>query len=153
MTLGAEESEIAEFLAQGHIFTLAVARNNEAYCASCFYVFDPRGPDFVFLTDPKTRHGREMLANPRAAGTVHRDTRDPDQIQGVQITGVVRELGEEEESLRDMYLRAFPFARGKESTFWALRADFLKMTDNRISFGYKRIWRAPASGADDGGRP
>ena len=139
-----------------HVLTLATVRRidpvateslngPEPYCAACFYVFEPRGPDLVFLSDKSTRHGQELLENERVGAQVYLETTRVDEIQGVQITGRCRELergGPEESRLRELYFQAFPRAREKAggSTFWRLRPDYMKMTDNRIAFGHKIIW-------------
>ncbi len=135
--------EIIAFLQEHHVLVLATSIDDIPYTASVFYVFDPEGGDLIFLSDRATRHGYESLVNDRVAAAIHVETREVSEIKGAQITGVVGELDETEsdyERLREMYLDAFPVARGRETTFWRLRAGYIKMTDNSIRFGHKQIW-------------
>ena len=137
------EPEITEFIQEHHVMTLATNNGEQPYCASVFYAFAPEGGDFIFLSDRATRHGWEMAANPLAAAAIHTETLEVSAIQGVQITGTITELsldGEGDE-YRELYYNAFPFARNADSVFWTLRAEFIKMTDNRVAFGYKRTWK------------
>ena len=38
------------------------------------------------------------------------------------------------------YLKRFPYAALAELTLWAIRPDYMKLTDNTLGFGKKLIW-------------
>ena len=163
-------AEIESFLNEHHVLSLCTAAlDGTPYAANCYYVFlngaradDSPGvgaPCFVFLSDRKTRHGRELLANSAVAGTVHVEpppTRaGVSQIQGVQFTGRAKLLSdagnpnasplaaEFVERARESYYAKFEYARETPADFWLLELVYLKMTDNSVRFGFKRYWPEP----------
>lgn len=153
VSVASVDPEITAFLREHHVLSLATTHRDAPYVCNCYYVFltedvDPRGePCFIFMSSRDTRHAREMLLNARVAGTVHLepppDESGLEEIRGVQFTGWVRPLSEpraEPETYAERYYAAFPFARRSPGEFWHLQPDYLKMTDNRIHFGFKRYW-------------
>ena len=45
-----------------------------------------------------------------------------------------------DETARRAYLKRFPYAALAELTLWAIRPDYMKLTDNTLGFGKKLIW-------------
>lgn len=160
-------TEIESFLNEHHVLSLCTAAlDGTPYAANCYYIFlngartgdspDTAAPCFVFLSDRKTRHGRELLANSAVAGTVHVEppaTREGvTQIQGVQFTGrasLLSDAGAPKaaplvpqfiEHARESYYAKFEYAREAPADFWLLSLEYLKMTDNSVRFGFKRYW-------------
>ena len=43
--------------------------------------------DLFFLSEERTEHGRNMLANPQVAGAIHADGQDWRSIRGLQLRG------------------------------------------------------------------
>ena len=96
----------------------------------------------VFTTDMDTRHGQEFVKNPVVAGAVALETRVIGKIRGVQFQGLVSEPeGDLVERANTAYLKRFPVALLMETHLWVVRPTILKMTDNRLGFGKKLIWR------------
>ncbi len=137
----APDSRIAEFINEHHVLTLATCADGQPYCASCFYVYLPEEQIFVFTSDLETRHGQESQANHQVAASIVLETKTVGKIQGLQITGTVA-LGTDDffDHARMAYLKAFPFAVLKPASLWLLRANYFKLTDNRLGFGKKIIW-------------
>lgn len=107
----------------------------------------------VFTTDVDTRHGREFGLNSLVAGTIALETRIPGKIRGVQFQGRVSVAGGERlKRARRSYLKRFPYAVAMDIYLWIIDITFLKLTDNRLGFGKKLLWRAddPQGEADDG---
>jgi uncharacterized protein YhbP (UPF0306 family) len=140
------EQPVVDFIGDHHILTLAVARENVPYCATCYYAYLREQNLFIFTSGHETRHIRDVLegSNYRVAGTIALETRIVGKIRGIQFTGMIRELeGDEMKKARSAYLKRFPVARlMSDLTLWALAPDFIKMTDNRLGFGKKLIWMA-----------
>ena len=140
--------EVDDFLQSHHVLTLATTSGGAPYACNCYYVFNPADASFVFLSNPETRHGREMAADARVAGTVHVEP-PADQvalIQGVQFTGRVQRLAEEANGEREAYYAAVPYAKDVPGgVFWKITCDFIKMTDNTVRFGYKILWEPGGS--------
>jgi uncharacterized protein YhbP (UPF0306 family) len=140
------EPRIVDFIGEHHILTLAVARENVPYCATCFYAYLPAQNQFIFTSGHETRHIRDVLegGNPNVAGTIALETKIVGKIRGIQFTGLMQELeGDELKKARSAYLKRFPIARlMPDLNLWILSPDFIKMTDNRFGFGKKLIWTA-----------
>ncbi|MGD0584112.1 MAG: pyridoxamine 5'-phosphate oxidase family protein [Bacteroidales bacterium] len=137
------DRRILRFLRRHHVLTIATTLNNEPWCASCFYVYLRDENAFVFTTDPETRHGQEFLKNPVVAGSVVLETRIIGRIRGIQFQGMISEPeGDLLEIAKRAYLKRFPVAMLMETHLWIVRLTTIKMTDNRLGFGKKLIWKA-----------
>lgn len=136
------DKRITRFIRKHHIFTLATSANNKPYVCTCFYVYLEDRNWFVFTSDHETRHIRELTAQPSVAGAIALETLAVGKIQGIQLTGISRELeGEEYEVALKAYLTRFPIALLKKLNLWVLEPDLLKMTHNQLGFGTKLIWK------------
>jgi uncharacterized protein YhbP (UPF0306 family) len=101
------------------------------------------GRSLVFVSDPGSRHGRELAADPRAAAAVFLETADANELRGVQLTGRVVELRDgDERRAKALFLRRHPhvarlLAARPHERFFAFAIARAKVTDNRRGFGYK----------------
>ncbi len=137
------EERILKFIREHHIFTLAVSKENEPWCATCFYVFDEKLNRFIFTSDDDTRHIMDAVSsgNFRVSGAIALETRMVGKIRGIQFSGIMKKLeGDEKKPARKSYVEAFPIARLAPLTIWSLTPDYIKMTDNRLGFGTKLVW-------------
>jgi uncharacterized protein len=136
------EKRITDFIHHHHIFTLATSAGNIPYTCTCFYVYIDELNLFVFTSDFGTRHVDEMITQPVVAGAVALETTMIGKIQGIQFTGISKEL---KDSLYDkalhVYLKKFPVANFKNLVLWGIEPDFIKMTHNVLGFGKKLIWK------------
>ncbi len=141
MTLEIEE-RILEFIKAHHVLTLATAKDNQPYCCNCFYVYHPDNNCFVFSSDEDTKHIQDVRQNAQVGASIVLETKTVGKIQGLQITGTLKEAeGDALKVYKKMYLKQFPYAILKSTKLWVLEVDFLKLTDNRLGFGKKIIWR------------
>jgi hypothetical protein len=134
---------ILDFIREHHVLTLAVTRDRQPWCATCFYVYDDVRNLFIFTSEDDTRHIRDAVetGNFRIAGAIALETKMVGKIRGIQFAGMMFKLsGEELKPARKQYLHKFPVARFSELFLWGLRPDHIKMTDNRLGFGKKLIW-------------
>ena len=136
------EKRIIKFFKKHHVLTIATVNGSEPWCANCFYVYIEDENALVFTTDKETRHGKEFIANPFVAGSVVLETWITGKIQGIQFQGIVSELqGERLEKARSLYLKRFPVAALMDTCLWAVDLTLIKMTDNRLGFGKKLVWK------------
>jgi uncharacterized protein YhbP (UPF0306 family) len=136
------DKKFVEFIEDHHVLTLSTVQDNQPYTSNCFYVYLPEHNMFVFTSDKETRHGKEMLENPNVGANIVLETKTIGKIQGLQIMGVAEELQSAELKLgKKAYLKKYPYAVLKLETMWGLKVDFLKLTDNRLGFGKKLIWK------------
>lgn len=138
---GGVDDRIIGFIKRHHVMTLATVSGSEAYCANLFYAYIPESNMFVFTSDDKTRHYREMSENGLVAASIVLETRTIGNIQGLQIQGRASLAeGDVISAARKAYIRRFPYAVIAELTLWVLQPVFMKLTDNRLGFGRKLIW-------------
>ena len=139
------EARILSLIREHHIFTLAVTRGDQPWCATCFYVFDEDRNLFIFTSEDDTRHIRDAVesGNFLTAGAIALETKMIGKIRGIQFTGTMFRLeGTELKSAKKKYLERCPFARFSSLFLWGIRPDMMKMTDNRLGFGKKLYWHA-----------
>ncbi|MCX6285619.1 MAG: hypothetical protein NTY96_00710 [Bacteroidetes bacterium] len=137
-------SDILTFIREHHIFTLAVSRENLPWCATCYYVYLEDLNLFIFTSDHDTKHIADVVesGNYYAAGAIALETRMVGKIRGLQFAGLMKELtGNDMKTAKSAYHRAFPIARLAKLHLWGLEPEIMKMTDNRLGFGKKLIWR------------
>lgn len=136
------DKRIIDFIQEHHVLTLATSNNNIPYCANCFYVYLPNENVFVFTSDNNTKHIQDALQQPNVGGSVVLETNVVGKIQGIQFNGVLEKpVGETNSKAKKAYLKRFPFAVLMKTTLWILKLNFVKLTDNRLGFGKKLIWK------------
>ena len=114
--------KIERFISRHHVLTLATATADGApYCCNCFFAYDPATAAFS-----------------RVAASIVLETRTVGKIQGLQITGHIKQAKDGDKAL---YIKNFPYAIVADLHLWRLEADFLKLTDNTLGFGKKLIWQ------------
>ena len=88
--VAALHDRIAAFLAAHTTLTLAtVGADGAPAAAAVFYAHDAR-LNLYFLSEERTEHGRNLLADARVAGTIHADGQDWRGIRGLQVRGQAR---------------------------------------------------------------
>ncbi len=139
------DKRILSLIREHHIFTLAVTRGHQPWCATCFYVYDEERNLFIFTSEEDTRHIRDAVetGNFLTAGAIALETKMIGRIRGIQFSGLLHKLnGEELEIAKKQYLQKFPIARFSTLMLWGINPDMMKMTDNRLGFGKKLIWHS-----------
>lgn len=101
---------ISEFMRRHNTVTLATLGPAGPWAAAVFYVHDATLTLF-FLSDPETRHGRDLATQGVVAGEIHGDDRDWRTIRGVQLEGRAELVKSPMELARgwQLYLTKFPF--------------------------------------------
>ncbi|MGA2822461.1 MAG: hypothetical protein ABSE72_02945 [Bacteroidales bacterium] len=139
------DKRILSLIHKHHIFTLAITRGLQPWCATCFYVYDEESNLFIFTSEDDTRHIRDAVetGNFLAAGAIALETKMINKIRGIQFSGIMHRLEEEElKTAKKQYLKKFPIARFSTVYLWGINPDMIKMTDNRLGFGRKLIWHS-----------
>ncbi|MEO9257876.1 MAG: hypothetical protein ABI207_05810 [Crocinitomicaceae bacterium] len=115
--------------------------NNKPYCINCFYVFDESHHTFLFKSSYNTFHEDYTgFVNPMA-GSILPEKIDVLKMKGIQFTG--KSLSEAEIvglEMASVYYNKYPFGRVMPGYIWAIRPDFIKLTDNTLGIGNKTIW-------------
>jgi len=147
------------FLYRHDTMTLAtIGPAGEPRAAAVFYAADDN-LDLYFLSDPDTRHGRNLAREPRVAATIQADGQDWQEITGLQIEGTAEVVEGANEIARVTrlfaerfdFLREFP-ADGDavgppelqgplaDSLFYVLRPTWIRSIDNKRGFGHHEEW-------------
>jgi uncharacterized protein YhbP (UPF0306 family) len=92
--------EIGSFLAAHHVMSLATFGPSGPHATNLFYACD--GLALVWVSDPDTRHSREIEADPRVAATVAPDYSDFEAVRGAQIAGAARRIVAADERIRHL---------------------------------------------------
>lgn len=134
---------LRELLFERSVLCLASTSSAGPWCAPLFFAPLDGGRSLVFVSDPGSRHCRELAADPRAAAAVHLETTATREIRGVQLVGRVEALaGAAERRARVAFLRRHPraaavLAERPRERFFAFAIAAAKVTDNRRGFGFK----------------
>lgn len=131
--------KIEEFLAQHHVMSLATTDFKDLSVCSLFYAYSNEQHSFVVASSNSTTHIEHIQKNPNISGNILLETKTVGKIQGLQFWGEFRLL--EDESLKQLYYKAFPYALALLPTLWKIDIKKFKMTDNRLGFGKKIIWQ------------
>jgi uncharacterized protein YhbP (UPF0306 family) len=155
---GDTHQAIRRLLEAHNTLTLATCEQCRPWAATVFFASD-RKLRLYFVSDHRTRHGREMAANSRVAGAVNPDCSSWGEVRGVQLEGTVEVVsGVERLEALKTYLTKFPDVRamferprdkneetiGKRlqaANFYRLTPDWLRLIDNSRWFGYKEELR------------
>ena len=104
---------IAAFLAEHTTLTLATAGADGAPAAAAVFYAHDAGFNLYFLSEERTEHGRNLLADARVAGTIHADGQDWRVIRGLQVRGRARPAaGTELAHAAAVYGRKYAFVAG-----------------------------------------
>jgi uncharacterized protein YhbP (UPF0306 family) len=139
------DNRILSLIREHHIFTLAVTREVQPWCATCFYVYDEKCNLFIFTSEDDTRHIHDVVetGNFLVAGAIALETKMIGKIRGIQFSGTIFKLeGADLKSAKKAYLEKFPIARFSTLYLWGISPNLIKMTDNRLGFGKKLIWHS-----------
>jgi len=131
--------KIHAFIQEHHVLTLATADASFVSACSLFYVYDQKSFSFIVASSEDTLHIQQIKKNPNIAGNILLETKEVGKIQGLQFRGVFSLL--EDLRLKSAYFKKFPYALALAPTLWQIEVDFFKLTDNRLGFGKKVIWK------------
>lgn len=156
MSDGDLRRRIRQMLEAHSTLTLATAGSGEGpWAATVFYASD-ESLALYFVSDGRTRHGRDLTVRPRAFAAINADVASWDDVRGLQLEGSTSILtGSEREAALACYLDKFADvrrlfeaprdeheqvigARLRGANFYALAPAWIRLIDNREGFGWKR---------------
>jgi len=146
-------ARVTAFLAQHTTVTLAtVGVDGQPAAAAVFYAHDA-DLNLYFLSEERTQHGQNLLANPVLAGTIQADGQEWRAIRGLQLRGhAAPASGATLVHAAAVYGHKFAFvaallAGGQgpgvlagplaRARFWVLRPTWFRLIDNTVRFGFK----------------
>lgn len=146
-------ARIAAFLAEHTTVTLATVGPDGAPAAAAVFYAHDADLNLYFLSEERTQHGQNLLANPAVAGTIQADGQDWRAIRGLQLRGEAAPVsGAALAHATAVYGRKYAFvaallAGGQgpgalagplaRARFWVLRPTWFRLIDNTVRFGFK----------------
>ncbi|MCE9538121.1 MAG: pyridoxamine 5'-phosphate oxidase family protein [Bacteroidetes bacterium] len=137
------DEKIQSFLEGQKNLSFCTAVDNTPHCANCFYTYISEGDFIIFKSDKNTTHIVNALNNNKVAGTILPDVDQIGTIRGLQFMG--KFIVPEDHLLvlaKKKYYSKYPFALAMGGELWAIQLQHIKMTDNTLGFGKKRIWES-----------
>jgi uncharacterized protein YhbP (UPF0306 family) len=100
---------VLQYLAEHNTVSLATQGPAGLWATTVFYV--NLDLTLYYLSEPKTRHVQNVLANPSIAATINEDYRDWTQIKGIQMEATSAEVTGKRELARALaaYVKKYPF--------------------------------------------
>ena len=133
--------EIAAFLHDASVVTLATAIDNQPYCAACYFAYVPEEEMLAFKSDSDTKHIEDALHNNMVAGSILPDKIVKTKPKGIQFTGEFFKAEDEiGEKAKWAYLKKYPVAAIFRGDIWVIALSKVKFTDSTLVFGKKLIW-------------
>lgn len=141
--------EIASFLAAHHVCSLATCGPDGPHATNLFYACDELA--LIWVSDPDSRHSREIESDSRVEATVAPDYSDFAAIKGLQIIGTARRILAEDQRLQCLarmearYSFLGSLAAGPEkmreayarTAVYRLQPARIVLIDNAKGFGHK----------------
>lgn len=132
--------------------TLATMGTDGPAAAAVFYVHDA-DLNLYFLSEERTQHGQNLLANPAVAATIQADGQDWRGIRGLQLRGSAALASAPQlPHAAALYGRKYAFVGAllagsggpgalvgplARARFWVLRPHWCRLIDNTVRFGFK----------------
>jgi len=144
---------LGSFLDSFGTLTLATHGASGPWAATLFFVHDPQ-LNLYFISGRNSRHVRDSLTTGRVAATINADHKEWTAIRGLQISGTIRLLNQDERpAAQGLYLQKFkdlqhvisaPSSVAERkisdnflaSDFFCIRPLTIRMIDNTKGFGH-----------------
>lgn len=154
MVSEAAKSRAREFLSSVSTLTLATCSDNQPWAATVFFAAD-KNFNLYFVSDYRTRHGRDMTTNASVAVTINPDCNNWHDVAGLQIYGVASVVeGMERARALALYFKKFPqidalfqspkdqheetiATRLKAANFYKVAPEMIRVIDNEQGFGHR----------------
>ena len=150
----ADRNAIRRMIEAHNTMSLATCRDGMPWAASVFYASDKQ-LNLFFVSDHRTRHGRDIEHNSIAAAAINADCSQWADVKGLQVEGRVTILtGAKRLNALRHYLAKFTDVRAlfeapkdkdeetiaerlKAANMYELRPSWIRLIDNSRWFGYK----------------
>ncbi|MES2647410.1 MAG: pyridoxamine 5'-phosphate oxidase family protein [Bacteroidota bacterium] len=133
--------QIAAFLHDSSVVTIATSIDNHPYCAACYFAYVPEEHLLAFKSDIDTKHIEDALQNNFVAGSILPDKIVRSMPKGIQFTGEFYKAEDDiGEKAKWAYLKKFPVSGIFRGDIWVIALSKIKFTDNTLVFGKKSLW-------------
>ncbi len=144
-------TQVRALIAECRTLVLSTCERQTPWAAPVYYVY--HAPGFYFFSSPRSRHIQEGLNAPVTSAALFSDSPRWEDIQGIQMQGVLQEVTrlKEQAAAVSRFLMKFPFARpflqggrqqssevpmlGDKVRLYRFVPKEIQYTNNRIGFG------------------
>ena len=100
---------VLKYLEEHYTMTMATTTGQTPWAAAMFYAND--GFALYFLSDPESRHSKDIAGNPAVAVAVNEDCHDWRKIKGIQMEGKAELVATDDEMARAVaaYVNKYSF--------------------------------------------
>jgi len=134
---------ILKYMEEHNTISLASEKDGIPHASTVFYV--NVGFELYFLSSPTSRHGKNFSHNPRVSGTINEDYSNWLTIKGIQLAGVVENIGAilKNGRIAKAYVKKFPNVAdflispqrlGQAIVQKVVKVKFYKIIPSRICF-------------------
>ena len=136
-----DTKHICDFITNNHLLTLCANSHSDLWCASCYYIFDPKKMSLFIMTNEDSHHSQLMILNKNIVGTIAPQPKNIIEIKGIQFKGYIEKIVDKDAELTSrLYYHKFPSAKFITAPIWEIKLTMIKMTDNSLGFGQKLFW-------------
>ena len=130
-------------------FTLATLDPDGSPRATLLYFANHDRLTLYLLSDPTSPHCQNLVRESRTGAALFPPVEDWRQIRGLQMEGHAEKVPEaERQKVMSLYPERFPVGAGlwqvvRTSEFFRFAPTWVRLIDNRLSFGHKQEWQFP----------
>lgn len=148
--MNSELKKLFDFIKAHHVMGLATAKQDIPHVSPLFYALDEELSRLVFISDPNSRHMKEIETNSKVSAGIYLETETIGKIQGAQIWGIAKIS--KEKKLADVYTKRFPHSRifiaaHPSHRFCYLQMESARLIDNTLGFGKKLSFHLQCQGS------
>ena len=148
-----DRAAVSRFMDEHNTLTLATSSDGNPWAATVFFASDAK-LNLYFVSDHRTRHGRDMEQNQHVVATVNPDCDNWHDVRGLQIEGSASIVtGLARAKALAVYLAKFPqidalyaspkdkheetiAERLKATNIYRISPAWIRFIDNRKGFGF-----------------
>ncbi|MBS1782779.1 MAG: hypothetical protein JSS78_06915 [Bacteroidetes bacterium] len=133
--------DIARFISENTVATLACVDNQSPYCFNCYYAFLPAEGLLVYKSAFRTKHDAILEKNKQIAGSIVPNEINLSALSGIQFEGILLESRlDQTMRLSIPYYTRFPFAIALLGNICIIQMNTIKFTDYTKGVGYNLQW-------------
>lgn len=136
------QKRLFAFIKKKFLCTLCCTNDSQPWANVFYYVFDEENHRLLYVTGSQTHHANVMSKNPKIAGTIFSPTKFVPSLQGIQFTGIAKQLFNEDADIaRTLYKQAYSHTLIEDLSIWEVRLNYIRMVDHTLGLYGKFEWR------------
>ena len=113
---------IENYLKEAKMLQVATAKGNQPWACTVYFAFDEE-LNIYWISKPTRRHSKELRNNAKVAGVIVLPHTPGDDVRGIQLKGVAKELTDKDEATSGMKYYAERFGMKQDRVKAILNGD------------------------------